>query len=164
MNLVPIKDYEDLYSFDLNTNEVYSHKYKKYRKLQLDKDGYYYINLYKNNKEKSFKFHRLIYEAHFGVIPDKMCIDHIDCNKQNNNIENLRLATRSENQHNSKTQKNNLSTGYKNIRKTKFNTYYVRIYKNYKVVYDKTFKTLKEAILNRDVNLVLHHGEFCNLG
>ena len=29
MNLVPIKDYEDLYSFDLNTNEVYSHKYKK---------------------------------------------------------------------------------------------------------------------------------------
>ena len=42
-----------------------------------------------------------------------MFIDHIDNNRQNNNIENLRLATNSQNMCNSKTQKNNLSTGYK---------------------------------------------------
>ena len=28
MNLVPIKDYEGLYSIDLNNNEVYGHKRK----------------------------------------------------------------------------------------------------------------------------------------
>ena len=30
MDLKPIKDYEGLYSFDLNTNQVYSYKYNKY--------------------------------------------------------------------------------------------------------------------------------------
>ena len=162
MNLVPIKDYEN-YSFDLNNNQVYGHKHKKYLKSDLDKDGYYRIILSKNNKKKTFQFHRLIYEAHFGTIPEKMLIDHIDMDKQNNNIENLRLATLSQNMWNSKTKKNNLS-GYKNINKTKWNTFKVRIWKNYKIVYCKNFKTLEEAILNRDVNLVLHHGEFYNLG
>ena len=162
MNLVPIKDYEDLYSLDLNTNQVYGHKHKKYLKLSLHKYGYYCINLCKNGKLKQFLLHRLIYEAHNGNIPERLCIDHIDCNRQNNNIENLRLANRSEN--NCNVKKKNLSTGYKNIRLTKNNTYEVQIHKNYKVVYDKTFKTLEEAILNRDLNLVLHHGEFHNLG
>ncbi len=164
MNLKEIKDYEGLYSFDLNNNQVYGHKRKKYLKPSLNIDGYYQLKLYKNNKQKTFKLHRIIYEAHNGVIPDKMFIDHIDNNPKNNNIENLRLANRSENQHNQKVNKNNLSTGYKNIRKTKFNTYQVSIKKNNKVVYDKTFKTLEEAILNRDVQLVLQHGEFYNLG
>ena len=97
MNLVPIKDYEGLYSFDLNNNEIYGHKHKKYLKLQLHTDGYYLIQLYKNSKPKGFLLHRLIYEAHFGSIPEGLCIDHIDNNRQNNNIENLRLANRSEN-------------------------------------------------------------------
>jgi len=164
MNLVPIKNYEDFYSLDLNNNQVYGHKYKKYKKPFLDKDGYYCITLCKNSKIKNFKLHRIIYEIYNGTIPDKMFIDHIDNNRQNNNIENLRLANRSENQHNQKVNKNNKSTGYKNIRLTKYNTYEVSIKKNYKVVYCKTFKTLEDAILNRDVNLILHHGEFHNLG
>ena len=163
MNLVPIKDYEDLYSLDLNNNQIYGHKHKKYKKLQLNKDGYYCINLCKNNKVKGFVLHRLVYEAHNGNIPEGLYIDHIDCNRQNNNIENLRLATYSENQHNKKVHKNNL-IGYKNIRKRKWNTYQVRIYKNNKMVYCKTFKTLEDAILNRNVQLVLIHGEFHNLG
>ena len=163
MNLKEIKDYEGLYSFDLNNNEIYGHSRKKYLKQYLSTDGYYYIILCKNSKIKKFLLHRLVYEAHFGVIPDKMCIDHIDCNPKNNNIENLRIANLSENQHNRKVQKNNKS-GYKNITKTKFNTYHVRIKKNNKYVYHKTFKTLEEAILNRDENLKIHHEDFANLG
>ena len=88
----------------------------------------------------------------------------MDNNRQNNNIENLRLATISQNSHNRKVRKNNLSTGYKNIYKTKCNTYRVMIRKNNKVVYDNCFKTLEDAILNRDLNLKIHHGEFHNLG
>lgn len=162
MNLKEIKDYENLYSFDLNTNQVYGHYRKRYLKPFLRKDGYYCINLSKNNKKKGFLFHRLVYEAHNGNIPEGLYIDHIDNNRQNNNIENLRLANRSEN--NCNVNKNNKSTGYKNIRLTKYNNYRVVISKNNKVVYNKTFKTLEEAILNRDVQLVLHHGEFHNLG
>lgn len=44
--------------------------------------------------------HRIVYEMHFGQIPDGMQIDHIDGDKLNNRIENLRLATHSQNQHN----------------------------------------------------------------
>ena len=164
MNLVPIKDYEGLYSFDLNTNQVYGHKYKKYKKPRLNIDGYYQLKLSKNSKIKNFTLHRLVYEAHNGTIPEGLCIDHIDNEKQNNNIDNLRLATRSQNNHNKKVSKNNLSTGYKNIYKTKSNTYRVRIRINNKTVYTKCFKTLDEAILNRDLNLKIYHGEFCNLG
>jgi len=163
MNLKPIPNYQGLYSLDLNNNEVYGHKRKKYKKLKLHKYGYYYITLCKNNKIKNFLIHRLIYQAHNGTIPEKMCIDHIDNNPQNNNIENLRVATNSQNNMNIKTKKNNLS-GYKNIYKTKCNTYMVQIIKNKKKVYCKIFKTLEEAILNRDIQLVLIHGEYANLG
>ena len=118
---------------------------------------------HKNSKPKKFLLHRLKYEAHYGSIPEGMCIDHIDNNPQNNNIENLRLATLSQNQMNKITRKDKLS-GYKCIYKTKWNTFYVRIHKNNKVVYQKTFKTLEEAIINRNIQLKLHHGEYVNLG
>jgi hypothetical protein len=44
--------------------------------------------------------HRLIYMYHKGEITDGLQIDHIDRNKLNNNIENLRLVTHQENQWN----------------------------------------------------------------
>ena len=116
------------------------------------------------DKVKKFQLHRLIYEVYNGKIPEGMLIDHIDNNKTNNNIDNLRLATDSENNCNKKVNKNNLSTGYKNISLTKWNSYDVKITKNKKIVYRKNFKTLEEAIENRDIQLVLIHGEFHNLG
>tara|TARA_R110000824_G_scaffold2037_1_gene9868 strand:- start:1 stop:489 length:489 start_codon:yes stop_codon:yes gene_type:complete len=162
MNLKEIKDYEGLYSFDLNTNQVYSHIRKKYLKPRVNEFGYYRIKFTKP-KIKIFTYHRIIYEAHNGTIPDKMEIDHINNDKSNNHISNLRLCSSSENSFNRKVQKNNKS-GYKNIQLTKNNTYKVKISKNIKTVYSKTFKTLEEAILNRNVQLVLIHGEFHNLG
>jgi len=164
MNLKPIPNYEGLYSLDLNNNEVYGHKHKKYKQKRLRYKGYYEIKLCKNSKKKIFKLHRLIYEVYYGTIPDKMQVDHIDNNKQNNNIENLRLVTNQQNQWNRKTSKTNLSTGHKCITKTKWNTYKVVISKNKKTVYRKTFKTLEEAILNRDIKLKEIHGEYANFG
>ena len=59
MNLVDIKDYEGLYSFDLNTNQVWSHRYKKYLKPDLqDISGRMQQQLSKNGKQKKFKLHR----------------------------------------------------------------------------------------------------------
>ena len=73
MNLKAIPNYEGLYSLDLNNNEVYGHKNKKYLKKQINCDGYYRIELSKNSKRKKFFLHRLIYEAHYESIPKK-CI------------------------------------------------------------------------------------------
>ena len=127
-------------------------------------NGYYCIGLSKNNKSTKKLLHRLIYEVYNGTIPKKMEIDHIDNNKLNNHISNLRLATHSENNCNVNVRIDN-KIGYKNIYyNTKRKDYYVRISKNGKYVYKKYFKTLEEAIENRDIQLLLIHGDFCNLG
>lgn len=56
---------------------------------------------------KPFMAHRLIFMMFHGYLP--MEIDHIDCNQQNNQIENLRAANRSQNSCNRGLMKNNTS-------------------------------------------------------
>lgn len=46
---------------------------------------------------KQYFAHRVIWEMNNGPIPEGQEIDHIDGNKSNNCIENLRLANRSQN-------------------------------------------------------------------
>ena len=46
--------------------------------------------------------HRLVWYMFNGQIPDGLMIDHIDLDKSNNRIENLRLITKSGNSQNSK--------------------------------------------------------------
>ena len=44
---------------------------------------------------RMYKAHRLIFLYHHGYIPE--IIDHIDCDRENNRIENLRACTKSQN-------------------------------------------------------------------
>jgi len=62
--------------------------------------------------KKDYPLHRLIFLWHHGYLP--VYIDHIDGNTQNNKIENLRAATCSENQRNSKIRKDS-KTGVKGV-------------------------------------------------
>ena len=73
------------------------------RKPILNSKGYLFVDLYKDGVRKLYLVHRLV---GFQFIPNpenKLEIDHIDRNKNNNSLENLRWATRKE-------QNNNLST------------------------------------------------------
>lgn len=65
-----------------------------------------------NFKGKSHYAHRVIYLMHHGVYPYE--VDHIDGDKRNNRIENLRAACRSENASNVKMWSSNKS-GYKGV-------------------------------------------------
>lgn len=68
-------------------------------------------------KGKDYRVHRIIYAMHHGYFPKD--IDHIDTNKLNNRIENLRdCPSRSHNAANTHKQKNNTS-GYKGVTKHK---------------------------------------------
>lgn len=47
--------------------------------------------------------HRLVYEAFKGVIPEGMHINHLDCDRSNNVLDNLQVVTPRENVHHSFT-------------------------------------------------------------
>ena len=59
----------------------------------IQRKGYYAVTFWMNNKAYCRKVHRLVIEA-FTPNPDNLpCINHIDCNKLNNHIDNLEWCT-----------------------------------------------------------------------
>lgn len=80
----------------------------------LDKDGYLIIKI----KGKQFKAHRLVWFLCKGYFPVNE-IDHINRNRLDNRIENLRDVTRLENARN-KTPIINKDTGCRKIYKDKY--------------------------------------------
>lgn len=85
------------------------------KKTRFDKGGYEYTILTNwKGKSKTIKIHRLVAEAFIPNNENKPCIDHIDCNRANNNVENLRWATYKENANNPITRKH-LSDALKEV-------------------------------------------------
>ena len=68
-------------------------------------NGYYVVRLCKNGKMKNHKVHRLVAIAFILNPENKAFVDHIDTNRSNNRVENLRWVTRQENYDNPISQK-----------------------------------------------------------
>ena len=82
-----IKGYEGLYIIS-NTGKVKGLKYNKLLKPVLQ-NGYLYIHLCKNSKNKAYLLHRLVAQ-HFIDNPDNLPeVNHKDENKTNNDASNL---------------------------------------------------------------------------
>jgi len=79
-------------------------------KAQAINQGYPVVTIWKNNKIKMMKIHRLVCQA-FVLNPDnKSCVNHIDEIKTHNYVENLEWCTHSENHKHA--YKNGLMVGY----------------------------------------------------
>lgn len=65
----------------------------------LDKHGYMVVGY----ERKQFRVHRLIVETFIGPVAKDMVVDHLDRNKSNNALNNLRITTVSENARNQKS-------------------------------------------------------------
>lgn len=91
-----IKGYEGLYQIS-NLGNVKSLRKNKILK-PFSNHGYMQVRLYKENNKKDFKIHRLVANAFITNYYCKPEINHIDGNKQNNNVDNLEWCTRKENE------------------------------------------------------------------
>ena len=136
----PIKNFENYYS--INTlGEVFSyHKDKNGIKLKphLDpKTHYYMICLYRDKKPYHSTIHRLLGLTFIPNPQNKPCIDHIDRNKTNNNLSNLRWATIKENNNNKEP-----TNGC--IRQVDYGSYRFAI-KSKGQYHSRTFKTKEES-------------------
>jgi hypothetical protein len=120
----------------------------RYLKPQLTSNGYLFYHL---KGGKHISIHRCL-GIHFLDCPDNyedLMVDHIDRNKTNNSLTNLRWVSRSQNALNTTLRKTNTS-GYKRIRFRKGHIEASRI-NNGKVEY-KCFKILEEAINFTNIN------------
>lgn len=118
-------------------------------------DGYYKVCLNKIG----LLLHRLIWVYHNGAISNEKIIDHIDMDRGNNRIENLRLATFPENGMNAMGWKNRMHKLPKGVLrdKKKFNA---RIKINYKSIHLGNFATPEEASQAYQEAAKRLHGEF----
>jgi hypothetical protein len=76
-----------------NLGNVKNNKTNKILANSLHKSGYFIIGLFKDGKRWNFRINRLVAEAFLDGFDKQFYIDHIDRNKINNNIKNLRMVT-----------------------------------------------------------------------
>jgi hypothetical protein len=91
-----IEGYEGKY-FISTRGQVYSFKSNRKLAIKVDSWGYPCVSLYDGEKIVMHKIHRLLAKAFIDNQHNKPCVNHIDGNKENNDISNLEWVTHSEN-------------------------------------------------------------------
>lgn len=110
----------------------------------VHKSGYVYVGL----NGRSFKAHRLAWMYVYGKDPQGL-LDHIDRNKANNRIHNLRVVSDSQSNQNKKAYRNNTS-GYKGVGwYAKNKKWRVRIQHERRIILVGFFDTVEEALAAR---------------
>jgi hypothetical protein len=125
-------------------------------------NGYYKHNLYKDGNMYTKKIHKLVAEAFITNPSNKKCIDHIDNNRLNNNVSNLRWVSQQENCMNQKLSTNNTSN-YKGVSFDKhYKKWRARIQINGKEKHLGYFDNIEDAVNARVKKAKELYGEYIN--
>ena len=155
-----IDNYENIYKIYINGDvESFVFKKTKILKSRLINKGYLQIGLKpKGEKRKFFLIHRLIAIAFIPNPDNKPNIDHINGDRTNNSIGNLRWVNKSENMLNVK----NYGKYKKGVYYNKHNKIFVaKIHINKKQIHLGYFKTEDEAHEVYKAKFFEHHGYEC---
>lgn len=91
-----IKGYEKLYAVT-EDGQVYSYSSQKFISQHNFRNGYLYVDLYKNGKKKKFRVHRLVADAYVPNPSNLPQVNHINENKSDNVVSNLEWVSCKEN-------------------------------------------------------------------
>lgn len=124
-------------------------------KTSINRGGYHYVGIRHNKKEKKMKIHRLVALCYLDNPENKLTVNHIDEDKDNNDITNLEWATTLE-QNTDRRIMNNNTSGFIGVSyQTKPRKWKASLKVNYKHYY-KYFNTIEEAINYRNHLESLH--------
>lgn len=140
----PIIGYEELYEVS-SLGRVRHLKFNRFLSPRI-RSGYWAVSLNKNNKQKSVSIHRIMAESFMPKI--KECVNHIDGNKLNNNLENLEWVLYRENSVH-RDLKRKTKTGQSNI-VVHGKSFQVRVRYEKKYIHLGTFSNLNDAIIKRN--------------
>jgi hypothetical protein len=155
--MITQEELKELLSYDQDTGIFTWNKSKK-QAGTLTYSGYKRIII----KNKSYYAHRLVWLYVNGYMPDY--VDHINMNRSDNRLCNLRKATNAENQCNKKITKNNTS-GVKGVSWfARDNNWRARIQFDGKHIHLGYFNTIEEAKTAIENTRVELHREFANHG
>lgn len=149
------EDLKTYFRYDKNTGRFFRLK-KTGRKGKLGEDiyhitdsGYYLVQMF----GKKYKAHHLAWLYEYGELPSTQ-IDHINGNRADNRIDNLRVVSNQENSKNSKKFNNNTS-GYTGVSKFK-NKWRAYITVNGKQKHLGVFDSILDAVAKRQEANILY--------
>jgi hypothetical protein len=140
-----IKDFED---YEISNLGRIKRKEKFLTPVWAER--YYVVCLCDVRGHKNKYVHRLLAEAFIPNPENKPQVDHINRDRRDNSLSNLRWVTESENGRNQRLKGTN--TGEHHITQMKNGSYHVS-YSIERLTFQKNFKKLEDAIVWRDENL-----------
>ena len=90
-----MKQFRDTIYYLTDDNQIINSKTGKIKKQSRTKQGYIVYALYYSGKTHTTYLHRVVKEVHDGY--SDLTVDHLDGNKDNNDISNLEYCTNREN-------------------------------------------------------------------
>lgn len=155
LKMPPLEVLNFLFKYEPETGKLYrirdaiGRPYDMLEMCNKTKEGYLRVDIVDSyGKRAEFQVHRIIWFMHYHTEPNKL-VDHIDWNKTNNKIENLRLVDNATNLRNRRISINNKS-GMAGIRfNENCNRWEANVGINNKHIILGTYRKKDEAIIAR---------------